>query len=64
MGARRGGRGGANFDGVLTKAFALSNDVKEVVEGFAGLKAEEQKAGVRRDVERRVFQPIICQIHG
>ena len=63
-GAAKGGLAGPDFAGDLDKAFALANAVKEMVERFAMLEAEEEKTGVRGDVKRRFFQTVILQIHG
>ena len=61
--AAEGGLARADFAGHLDKAFALANAVKQMVEGFAMLRAVKQEPRVRRDVERRLGQAVIVQIH-
>src|SRR5664279_638943 len=47
----------------LHKTLPLADAVEQMVERFAMLGTVEKKARVRRDVERRVFQPVMFQIH-
>ena len=54
----------ADFAGDLDESFALPDAVKQMVECFAVLGTVKQEARVRRDVERRLFQAIILQVHG
>lgn len=61
--AAKGGLARANFAGELHETFALANSVKEVVEGFAMLRAIKQKPRIRRNVEGRFCQAVIIEIH-
>src|SRR5205085_9706237 len=54
---------GANFPRELHEPFALPDTIKQVIECLAMLDAIKKKARVRRDVERRLAQAIILQVH-
>src|SRR5271163_2020009 len=61
--AAQSGFARADFAGELDKSLSLADSVKQMVEGLAMLAAVEKKARVRRDVERRLLQSVVFQIH-
>ena len=63
-GAADGSFAGADLAGELDEPLPFANAVEEMVIGFAVLWAEEKKARVWRDIERRFVQAIVLQIHG
>src|SRR6266446_4125609 len=54
---------GANFAGELHETFPLPDPVEQMIECLAMLGAIKKKARVRRDVERRLAQAIVLQVH-
>src|SRR6185503_8680348 len=53
---------GAHFAGELHKALALANPIQKVIQRLAMLGAQIKEARIRRNRERRFFQPIKLQI--
>ena len=54
---------GADFARQLHEAFPLADAVKQMIERLAVFGAVKQKPRVRRDVERRLAQAVIVQVH-
>ena len=61
--AAKGRLARADLAGHLDKALALANPVEQVIERFPVFGAVEQEPRVRRDVERRLGQAIVIQVH-
>ena len=53
----------ADFTRELDETLALTNTVKDVIERLAMFRAVKEKAGIRRDVERRFRQAIVLAVH-
>ena len=54
---------GADFPRELDETFPLANAVEQMIQRLAMLGTEVQEARVRRNVERRLRQAIVFQIH-
>jgi hypothetical protein len=53
----------ADFAGELDEAFPLANAEQEMIERLLMLRAEKQKARVRRNIKRRFPQVVVLQVH-
>src|SRR5216117_3204541 len=53
----------AHFAGQLDKALALANPVEEMIVSLPVLRAVKQKPWIRRNVERRLCQAVMFEIH-
>ena len=53
----------AHLAGELDEALALADAVKQMIDRLAMFRAVKQEARVRRDVERRLRQAVVIQIH-
>jgi hypothetical protein len=47
----------------LDETLPLANAVEQMIEGFTVFRAVKQETRVRRNVERRLFQAVIVQVH-
>src|SRR5262249_40971123 len=57
------GLAGAHFAGDLNEALALADPEEDVIERFSVLVREEEKAGIRGDVERRLAKAVELVVH-
>ena len=62
-GAAQGGFSRSDFTRKLHESLPLADSIKQMIECLAMLWAIEQKARVRRDVERWLTQAIVFQVH-
>ena len=58
-----GGLASAHLSGQLHKPLPFSNAKQKMVQRLAVLRAVEQEAWIWGDVERRLVQPVIVEVH-